>query len=78
MTLNTFEHWTRVLFLGTAESFQFRIEISHKRDSVGKVVDGFKQPKVRIFIWAVNGSENEVLVVRKVNVNQQGLIIIIN
>ena len=52
MTLNIFEHWTRVVFLGTAESFQLRIEISDKHDIFGKFVDGFKQCKVRISIWA--------------------------
>ena len=49
MTFNVFEHWTRAVFLGTAESFQLR---------AGKVVDSFKQPKVWISIWAVNGSQN--------------------
>ena len=27
-------------------------------DIVGKVADGFEKPKVRISIWAVNGSQN--------------------
>ena len=40
-----------------------------------RFVDGFKQPKVRIYIWEVNGSQNEVLVVRKVNVKHQGFVI---
>ena len=77
MTLKVFEHWTRVVFLSTAESLEFwlRIEISYKHDIVGKVADGFKQPKVRFFIWAVNGSQNENLVVRDINVNYQGFII---
>ena len=70
-----FEHWTRVVFLGTAESFQLRIEMSDKHDIVGKIVNGFKQPKVWISSWAVNSSQNEVLVVRKVNVNHQGFLI---
>ena len=43
-----FEHWTRAVFLGTAESFQLRTEITDKQDIVGKVVDSFKQPKVWI------------------------------
>ena len=58
MTLNIFEHWTRAVFLGTAESFQLRIEIADKHDIVGNVVDSFKQPEVWISIWAVNGSQN--------------------
>ena len=58
MTLNVFEHWTRNVFLGTAESFQLRIEIADKRDIVGKIVDSFKQPKVWISIWAVKGTQN--------------------
>ena len=58
MTLNVFEHWTRAVFLGTTKSFQLRIEIANKHDIVGKVVDSFKQPKVWISIWAVNGSQN--------------------
>ena len=53
-----FEHWTRAVFLGAAESFQLRIEIADKHDIVGKVVDSLKQPKVRISIWEVNGSQN--------------------
>ena len=69
MTLSIFEHWTRVVSLGTAEGFQLRIKISDKHDIVGKVVNGFKQPKT------VNGSQNEVLAVRKVNVNHQGFAI---
>ena len=56
MTLDILEHWTRAVFLGTAESFQPRIEIADKHDIVGKVVDSFKQPKVWISIRAVNGS----------------------
>ena len=58
MTLNVFEHWTRAVFLDTTKSFQLRIEIANKHDIVGKVVDSFKQPKVWISIWAVNGSQN--------------------
>ena len=46
MTSNVFEHWTRAVLLGTAESFQLRIEITDKHDIVRKVVDSFKQPKV--------------------------------
>ena len=30
---------------------------------------------VRISIWAVNGSENQVLVVRKVNVDHRGFVV---
>ena len=58
MTLNVFEHWTRAVFLGTAESLQLRIETADKHDIVGKVVDSFKQPKVWISILAINGSQN--------------------
>ena len=47
-----------MLFFGTAESFQFWIKIADKHDIVGKVFDGFEKPKVRISIWAVNGSQN--------------------
>ena len=43
--------------------FSIRIEIANKDDIVGKVVDSFKQPQVRISIWAVNGNQNEVLVI---------------
>ena len=38
-------------------------------------MDGFKQPEIRFSIWAVNGSQNEVLVVRKINVDYQGFVI---
>ena len=58
MTLNVLEHWTRAVFLDTAESFQLRTEIADKHDIVGQVVDSFKQHKVWISIWAVNGSQN--------------------
>ena len=75
MTLNIFKHWTRAVFLGTVQSFQLRTEIADKHDIVGKVVDSFKQPKVCISIWAVNGSQNYVLVVRRVNVNDQDFLI---
>ena len=44
-------------------------------DIVGKIVNGFEKPKVRISIWAVNGSQNQVLGVRKVNVNHQGFVV---
>ena len=37
-----FEHWTRWVFFGTAESFQLLIKIADKHDIVGKVFDGFK------------------------------------
>ena len=38
MTLNVFEHWTRAVFLRTAESFQLQIEIVDKHDIVGKLL----------------------------------------
>ena len=50
----------------------FRIEIADKHEIVGKVVNGFEKPKVRISIWAVNGSLSQVLVVREVYVDHQG------
>ena len=40
-----------------------------------RLLNGFKQPRVRISIWAVNGSQNQVLVVRMVNVDHQGFVI---
>ena len=58
MTMNVLEIWTRGVFLGTAESVQLRIEIADKHDIVGKIVDSFRQPKIWIAIWAVNGSQN--------------------
>ena len=51
------------------------IKIANKHDIVGKVINGFKQPRVRISIWAVNGSQNEVLVVRKIIVDYQDFVI---
>ena len=38
-------------------------------------VNRFEKPKVQISIWAVNGSQNQVLVVRKVNVDHQGFVV---
>ena len=38
-------------------------------------MDGFKQTTIRFSIWAVNGSQNEVLVVTKINVNHQGFVV---
>ena len=51
------------------------LELKSPTNIVGKVVNSFKQPRVRISIWAVNGSQNEVLVVRKINVDYQGFVI---
>ena len=42
---------------------------------MGTVVNGFKMFKVRISIWTVNGSQNQVLVARRVNVNHHGFVI---
>ena len=64
-----------LFFFGTAENFQLKIEIAHKHDIVGKVVDSFKQPKIPISVRTVNGSQNEVLVARKVDVNNQGFVV---
>ena len=38
-------------------------------------MNGFKESRVRISIWAVNGSQNQVLVVGKINVDYQGFVI---
>ena len=66
MTLNIFENWTRdMFFLAQLQAYDF----------IGKAINGFKQPGVRISIWTVNGSQNEVSVVRKFNVDYQGFII---
>ena len=75
MTFNIFEHWTRDVFLGTAKSFYLWIEIADKHDIVRKVVNCFEKPKVRISIWAVNGSQNQVLFVIKLNVGHQGFVV---
>ena len=75
MALNIFQHWTRVVLLGTAKSSWLGIEIADKHDIVRKIVDSFKQPKILFSIWVVNGSQNEVLVVRKINVDYQGFLI---
>ena len=48
--------------------------VLYKHDIVGKVVNGFEKLKVRISIWAVNGGQNQVLCVRKVNVDHQGFV----
>ena len=56
-------------------SRRLRIQIADKNDIVGKIVDGFKQPRIRFSIWAVNGSQNEVLVFRKINVDYQGFVL---
>ena len=58
-----------------SQTLPLTIEIANKDDIVRKVVDSFKQPKIRISIRAVNDTQSEVLVVRKVNVDNQGFVI---
>ena len=41
------------------------MEIVNKQDIVRKNVDGFHKPEVKISIWTLNGSQNQVLVVRE-------------
>ena len=49
--------------------------MADKHDIVGKIVNGSEKPKILISIWAVNGSQNQVLGVRKVNVNHQEFVV---
>ena len=60
-----------MFFLAQLQASNF----SDNHDIIGKAINGFKQPGVRISIWTVNGSQNEVFVVRKFNVNYQRFII---
>ena len=64
--------------IGPEMFFLAQLQASNSPDNhdiIGKVINGFKQPGVRISIWAVNGKQNEVFVVRKFNVDYQGFII---
>ena len=57
MTLNVLSIGPELFFLVEPKASHFKTEIADKHDVVGKVVDSFKQPKVWISIWAVNGSQ---------------------
>ena len=63
------------VFLGASKGFKFRVEISNKHDIIREVVYGLEKRKVRISIRAVNGSQNEVLVMRKFKVDCQGFLV---
>ena len=39
-----------------------------------KVADGLKKWKMRVSIWAVDGSQSEVLVARKFKIDGQGFV----
>ena len=73
--LDFFEHRTRGVFLGASKGFKFRVEISNKHDIVREVVYGLEKRRVRISIRAVNGSQNDVLVMRKFKVDCQGFVV---
>ena len=70
-----FEHRTRCVFLGASKGFRFRVEISNKHDIIREVVYGLEKRRVRISNWAVNGSQIEVLIVRKFKVDCQGFVV---
>ena len=53
----------------------FEFEISNKHDIIREVVYGLEKRRVRISIRAVNGSQNEVLVMRKFKVDCQGFVV---
>ena len=69
------EHRTRGVYLGASKGFKFRVEISNKHDIIREVVYGLEKRRVRISIRAVNGSQNEVLVMRKFKVDCQGFVV---
>ena len=73
--LDFFEHRTRGVFLGASKGFKFRVEISNKHDIIREVVYGLEKRRVRISIRAVNGSQNEVLAMRKFKVDCQGFVV---
>ena len=72
--LDFFEHRTRGVFLGASKGFKFRVEISNKRDIIREVVYGLEKRRARISIRAVNGSQSEVLVMRKFEIDCQGFV----
>ena len=72
--LDFFEHRTRGVFLGASKGFSFRVEISNKHDITREVVCGLEKRRVRISIWAVNGNQSEVLVIRNFEIDCQGFI----
>ena len=73
--LDFFEHRTRGVFLGASKGFKFRVEMSNNHDIIGEVVYGLEKRRVRISIPAVNGSQNEVLVMKKFKVDCQGFVV---
>ena len=64
-----------VFFLAQPKASNFELKSPTNMTLSGKVVDDFEKLKVRISIWAVNGSQNQVLVVRKVDINHQGFVV---
>ena len=64
-----------MFFLAQPKASNFELKSPTNSDIVRKVVNGFEKPKIRISIWAVNGSQNQVLDVRKVNVDHQGFVV---
>ena len=60
--------------MGASKGFKFRVEISNKHDIIREVVYGLEKRRARISIWAVNGSQSEVLVMRKFEIDCQGFV----
>ena len=60
--------------MGASKGFKSRDEISNKHDIIRDVVYGLKKKTVRISIRAANGSQSEVLVMRKSEIDYQGFV----
>ena len=60
--------------MGASKGFKFRVEISNKHDIIREVVYGLEKRRVRISIRALSGSQSEVLVMRKFEIDCQGFV----
>ena len=65
-----------MFFLAQPKASNFELKLpTNMTLSERLLMYGFGKPKVRISIWAVNGSQNQVMVVRKVNVDHQDFVV---
>ena len=76
MTLNILSIGPEMFFLTQSKACNFELKSPTNMTSSERMIMVSKRLSlVRISIWAVNGSQNQVLVVTKVNVNHQGFVV---
>ena len=64
-----------MFFLAQPKASNFELKSSTNITLSERLLMVSKKPEVRISIWAVNGSQNQVLVVRKVDVDHQVFVV---